>query len=419
MHIFTYIFLVALILSYAVQFWLIRRQDRHVLKHRDAVPDAFKESIALDIHQKAADYTLAKNRLSRLTSGLDILLLLFFTLGGGISLVAHAFATMGISPILGGAGMILSIFLISHVIELPVAIYHTFGVEEKFGFNRSTPRQFIVDQFLQLVLTLALGGPLVLLVLWVMKDVGALWWLMAWLILIAFYITLAWAYPTFIAPLFNKFTVLDNEELKTRVEALLERCGFSSKGIFVMDGSRRSGHGNAYFTGFGSNKRIVFFDTLINTLDLDEIEAVLAHELGHFKRKHVIKMLVASTAVSLIGLALLGWISRQDWFYSGLGVNIKSNAAALILFVLVSPVFTVFLRPVFAYFQRRHEFEADNFASMFAHPASLISALIKLYRDNATTLTPDPLYMAFHYSHPPAAIRIANLAEKSVAAEST
>ncbi|MCI0655189.1 MAG: M48 family metallopeptidase [Methylococcaceae bacterium] len=418
MNIFTYLFLVALIGSYAVQFWLIRRQDRHVLKHRDQVPDAFKESIALNIHQKAADYTLAKNRLSKFSGSLDAILLLFFTLGGGISLIAHTWSTVEISPIIGGAGLILSILLIFQLVELPLAIYHTFGVEEKFGFNRSTPRQFMVDQVLHLVLTLALGGPLVIVVLWVMRDVGALWWLLAWLILITFYVFLTWAYPTLIAPLFNRFTVLDNEELKARIEALLERCGFSSKGIFVMDGSRRSGHGNAYFTGFGSHKRIVFFDTLINTLNLDEVEAVLAHELGHFKRRHVIKMLTAGTALSLIGLAILGWISRQDWFYTGLGVDMPSNAAALVLFVLVSPVFTIFLRPVFAYVQRRHEFEADDFASMFAQPASLISALIKLYRDNATTLTPDPLYMAFHYSHPPAAIRIANLAEKGIAPES-
>ena len=419
MNIFSYLFLFALIVSHAIQFWLTRRQDLHVLKHRVSVPEAFKESITLDVHQKAADYTLEKNRLNKFSNSLDVILLLLFTLGGGISLIAGFWSKLEVSQIVAGAGLILSIYLISHLIELPLAIYHTFGVETKFGFNRSTPKQFVVDQALQLVLTLALGAPLVLLILWVMQNVGNLWWLLAWLIVMAFSLCLTWAYPTFIAPLFNKFTLLDNEELKTRIESLLERCGFSSKGIFVMDGSRRSGHGNAYFTGFGSNKRIVFFDTLINTLNFDEVEAVLAHELGHFKRKHVIKMLVASAAMSFIGLAILGWLSGQDWFYHGLGVDVPSNAAALILFVLVSPVFTLFLQPVFAYFQRRHEFEADDFASMFSKPTALISALIKLYRDNATTLTPDPLYMAFHYSHPPAAIRIANLAEKSATPSAT
>ncbi|MGH8499950.1 MAG: M48 family metallopeptidase, partial [Methylococcales bacterium] len=395
MNSFTYLFLVALIVSHAVQFWLIRRQDLHVRAYRDAVPDAFKDSIALDVHQKAADYTLEKNRLSKLGASLDIILLLFFTLGGGIRLITRTWSSMDISPMIVGAGLILSVFLISHLVELPLAIYHTFGVEEKFGFNRSTPKRFAVDQLLQLTLMLTLGGPLVIVILWVMKDIGSLWWFVAWLIIMAYSFFLTWAYPTVIAPLFNKFTLLENTELTTRIETLLERCGFSSKGIFVMDGSRRTGHGNAYFTGFGSNKRIVFFDTLINHLDLDEVEAVLAHELGHFKRRHVIKMMIASATMSLIGLAILGWVSRQGWFYSGLGVDGQSDAVALILFVLVSPVFTVFLRPVFAHFQRKHEFEADDFASMFAQPSALISALIKLYRDNATTLTPDPLYTAF------------------------
>lgn len=414
MNLFSYLFLIALIASYTVHFWLLRRQNSHVLKHRDAVPDAFKESISLETHQKAADYTLEKNRLTKISDSLDLILLLFFTLGGGISLTYQFWSQWGLSELLSGAGIILSIYLISYLPELPLAVYRTFGVEEKFGFNRSTPKQFWIDQVIQMALTLALGGPLVILILWVMQNLGSLWWILAWVILMSFSLWLSWAYPTFIAPLFNKFTAMENQELKTRIEDLLGRCGFSSNGIFVMDGSRRSGHGNAYFTGFGSNKRIVFFDTLIDTLNADEVEAVLAHELGHFKRKHVIKMLAASALISLIGFAILGWVCQQDWFYSGLGVDHRSDAVALILFVLVSPVFTVFLQPLIAYFQRRHEFEADDFASMFAKPAALISALIKLYRDNATTLTPDPLYMAFHYSHPPAAIRIANLAEKDI-----
>lgn len=413
MNTFTYIFLVALVVSHTVHFWLNRRQVKYVRNHRDAVPDAFKEAIALDAHQKAADYTVEKNRVSKLSSGLNIILLLLLTLGGGICLIAGFWSAMDVSPIASGTGLIISVLLISYLLDLPLAIYQTFKIEEKFGFNRSTPKQFFVDQILQLSLGLALGAPLIMAILWVMADIGTLWWLLAWLIIMAFSLFLTWAYPTFIAPLFNKFTLLDNEELKTRIEALLERCGFSSNGIFVMDGSRRSGHGNAYFTGFGNNKRIVFFDTLIDTLNPDEVEAVLAHELGHFKRKHVIKMLVASAAMSLSGLAILGWLSQQQWFYSGLGVGVSSNAAGLILFLLISPIFTVFLQPITAYFQRKHEFEADDFASMFAKPAALISALIKLYRDNAATLTPDPLYTAFHYSHPPAAIRIANLSEKA------
>lgn len=419
MNIFTYFFLIALIVSHAVQFWLIRRQDLHIRAHRHAVPGVFKESFSLDDHRRAADYTLAKSRLSRLSESLDIILLLFFTLGGGISLIARFWSTLDISPIIGGSGLILSILLISHFVKLPLAIYQIFAIEQKFGFNRMTPKLYVVDQVKQLGLTLVLGVPLVMVILWVMKDVGSLWWLLAWLIIQAYLLGLTWAYPVFIAPLFNTFTSLDNQELTSRIEALLERCGFSSKGIFVMDGSRRSGHGNAYFTGFGSNKRIVFFDTLINTLDPGEVEAVLAHELGHFKRRHVIKMMIASATMSLVGLAILGWISHQGWFYSGLGVDVQSNAAALILFGLVSPVFTVFLRPVFAHFQRKHEFEADDFASMFAEPSALISALIKLYRDNKATLTPDPLYTAFHYSHPPAAVRIDNLSHKTVSRAAT
>lgn len=418
MNTFTYIFVATLIAVHAIEFWLTRRQVAHVLNHRDSVPDEFEGSITLDAHQKAADYTIEKNRLTKFSSILDIALLMYFTVGGGISMFAGVWAEFGLSPIASGTGLMMSIFLISHVVELPLSIYQTFTVEKKFGFNRSTPKQFMIDQALELCLIVALGTPLIMIILWVMADVGTLWWLLAWLILMAFSLFLTWAYPTFIAPLFNKFTLLDNQELKTRIEALLDRCGFSSKGIFVMDGSRRSGHGNAYFTGFGSNKRIVFFDTLLETLEPEEVEAVLAHELGHFKRKHVIKMMVSSSLMSLIGLALLGWIAQQDWFYSGLGVTTPSDASALILFVLVSPVFTVFMQPITAYFKRKHEFEADDFASMFAKSSALISALIKLYRDNAATLTPDPLYTAFHYSHPPASVRIANLSQKGIGVSS-
>ncbi len=413
MNTFTYIFLAALVISYAVQLWLAQRQITHIRSHQNAVPSAFKETISLDVHKKAANYTIDKNFLSKISGALDVIVLLCLTLGGGIEIVSNILSTYDFSPVTSGTCLILSIFLILTVVELPLDIYQTFKVEEKYGFNRNTPKRYIADQILQLSLTLLLGAPLLVATLWIMAEIGQYWWLWAWLLLLTCSLLLTWAYPTFIAPLFNKFSLLDNPELTARIESLLSKCGFSSQGIFVMDGSRRSGHGNAYFTGFGSNKRIVFFDTLIDSLDHDEIEAVLAHELGHFKRKHVIKMLVASAVSSLIGFALLGWLATQNWFYSGLGVDQTSNAAALLLFFLVSPVFTLFMQPITAYVQRKHEFEADDFASLFAKPSALISALVKLYRDNASTLTPDPLYSAFHYSHPPATIRIANLVDKS------
>ncbi|HIG91700.1 MAG TPA: M48 family peptidase, partial [Methylococcaceae bacterium] len=295
------------------------------------------------------------------------------------------------------------------VLELPTSIYQTFVIEDKFGFNRSTPIQFAKDQFIQIFLMLLIGLPILALILWVMNSVGTYWWLLAWAILMGFSLLMSWLFPTVIAPLFNKFTPLEDGPLKDRIQQLLERCGFNSQGIFIMDGSRRSGHGNAYFTGIGNNKRIVFFDTLIESLDDEELEAVLAHELGHFKCKHVIKMLVATSVMTLVSLGVLGWLIEQDWFFQGLGISEPSNAAALLLFMLVSPVFTFFIQPISAFFQRKFEFEADDFAANNAKASMLISGLVKLYRENANTLTPDPLYSAFHYSHPPAAIRIAHL----------
>jgi STE24 endopeptidase len=413
MNMFTVLFLVVLAVSFAVEWWLSHRQLAYVRANRNAVPDAFKDSISLEAHQKAADYTTDKLRLGNLDRIVGFLVLLLFTLGGGIDAVNRFW--MGFEwPLLAtGIAVILSTMLLINLFELPISIYQTFVIEERYGFNRNTPKQFINDLVLQTVLSLAIGGPLLALILWIMQSVGTYWWLLAWTIVIGFSILMSWAFPTFIAPMFNKFTPLQDETLKKRIETLLDRCGFQSKGIFVMDGSRRSGHGNAYFTGIGDSKRIVFFDTLINSLNHDELEAVLAHELGHFRRKHVLKMLVASGAITLVGFALLGWLSGQDWFYTGLGVSSQSNALALLLFMLITPVFSSFLQPVIAYFQRRHEFEADDFAAYYTRPAHLISALVKLYRDNASTLTPDPLYSAFHYSHPPASIRIANLSAKS------
>lgn len=298
------------------------------------------------------------------------------------------------------------------LIEIPFSLYQTFVIEEKYGFNKNTIPQFIKDQLLSVSLTLGIGLPIMALILWVMDNIGSLWWFYAWLIVISFSLLMSWLFPTVIAPLFNKFSPMPEGSLRDRIENLLQRCNFNSQGIFIMDGSRRSGHGNAYFTGLGNNKRIVFFDTLIKSLDDEELEAVLAHELGHFKCKHVIKMLGASMVMTLISFAVLGWLITEDWFFDGLGVSTHSNAAALLLFMLVSPVFTTFMQPISAYFQRKFEFEADDFATRYAQGNKMISGLVKLYEENASTLTPDPLYSAFHYSHPPAAIRIAHIQEK-------
>jgi STE24 endopeptidase len=412
MNSFTLIFLLALVICYATQFWLSKRQFDYVLNHRSAVPDAFKERVSLEAHQKAADYTIEKGRLGIIDSIIGIVVLLILTIGGGIN-AAFVFWTAQIaSPLWAGIAALGSIFMVMSVIEIPMSLYQTFVIEEKYGFNKSTINQFIKDHLIQLALSVAIGGPILALILWVMESVGPLWWFWAWLIILSFSLLMSWLFPTVIAPLFNKFTPMEEGSLKERIQGLLARCGFNSQGIFIMDGSKRSGHGNAYFTGLGNNKRIVFFDTLVESLDEEELEAVLAHELGHFKRKHVIKMLCASSVMSLIGLAVLGWLINQQWFYSGLGVEQASNAAALLLFMLVSPVFTFFMQPVSAYFQRKFEFEADDFAAANAKATKMISGLVKLYEENASTLTPDPLYSAFHYSHPPAAIRIAHLETK-------
>ncbi|MDD2801075.1 MAG: M48 family metallopeptidase [Methylococcales bacterium] len=409
MNTFTIVFIIALIISHSVQFWLSKRQADHVAKHRDAVPDAFKDRVSLPAHQKAADYTLAKGKLGTIDDVIGIALLLLVTLGGGIQLSFNLWSGWVESPLQAGVGAIASIFLALTLLELPTSLYQTFVIEEKFGFNKSTLQQFAKDQLMSLALGAAIGLPILALILWVMDSVGSLWWLWAWAILMSFSLLMSWLFPTVIAPLFNKFTPLEDGTLKSRIQSLLERCGFHSQGIFIMDGSKRSGHGNAYFTGLGNNKRIVFFDTLVKSLDDEELEAVLAHELGHFKRKHVIKMLVATSIMSLISLGILGWLIDQQWFYNGLGVEQPSNAAALLLFMLVSGTFTFFMQPISAYFQRKFEFEADDFAANNAKAEKMISGLVKLYEENANTLTPDPLYSAFHYSHPPAAIRIAHL----------
>ncbi len=414
MNSFTYLFLFFLIASFAVEYWLSARQKNHVLAHRETVPAAFQATIPLETHQKAADYTLAKSTFSDFESVISLLILLCLTLGGVINWFFESWATLQLSPLMTGLGAIGSLFLLMTLLELPASYYQTFVIEEKFGFNKSTQKQFIKDQLLGLALGAAIGLPLLALILWVMDSIGSSWWLWAWAILVSFSLLMSWLFPTVIAPLFNKFTPMEDGALKQRIQTLLERCGFHSEGIFIMDGSKRSGHGNAYFTGLGNHKRIVFFDTLINSLEDEDLEAVLAHELGHFKCKHVIKMLISSSAMSLIGFAVLGWLIHEPWFYEGLGVQQISNAAALLLFMLVSPVFTTFMSPISAYFQRKFEFEADSFAAEHAKASKLISGLVKLYKENANTLTPDPLYSAFHYSHPPAAIRIAHLESKMV-----
>jgi len=413
MNTFTIIFLIALFISSTVQFWLAKRQANYVAAHRAAVPDAFKDKVPLTAHQKAADYSQAKLKLGNIDGVLSIAVLLALTLGGGINLAFSYWPTVIESSLWAGVAATASIFLLMTLIETPTSLYQTFIIEEKFGFNKSSIGQFIKDQVLQLSLGAAIGLPILALILWVMENVGPLWWLWAWGILMSFSLLMSWLYPTVIAPLFNKFTPMEDGSLKDRIQGLLTRCGFNSQGIFIMDGSKRSGHGNAYFTGLGNNKRIVFFDNLVASLDEEELESVLAHELGHFKCKHVIKMLIATAIMSLISFAVLGWLISQAWFYNGLGVEQASNAAALLLFMLVSSSFTFFMQPISAYFQRKFEFEADDFAANNAKASKMISALVKLYEENANTLTPDPLYSAFHYSHPPAAIRIAHLESKA------
>ena len=413
MNTFTIIFLIALLISSMVQFWLAKRQANYVAAHRAEVPEAFKDKVPLTAHQKAADYSQAKLKLGNIDGLLSIAVLLSLTLGGGINLAFSYWPTVITSPLWAGVAATASIFLLMTLIETPTSLYQTFVIEEKFGFNKSSIGQFIKDQVLQLSLGAAIGLPILALILWVMDNVGPLWWLWAWGILMGFSLLMSWLYPTVIAPLFNKFTPMEDGSLKDRIQGLLTRCGFNSQGIFIMDGSKRSGHGNAYFTGLGNNKRIVFFDNLVASLEEEELEAVLAHELGHFKCKHVIKMLIATSIMSLISFAVLGWLISQEWFYNGLGVEQASNAAALLLFMLVSSSFTFFMQPISAYFQRKFEFEADDFAANNAKASKMISALVKLYEENANTLTPDPLYSAFHYSHPPAAIRIAHLESKA------
>jgi len=412
MHLFTLLFISALAIGLFLQLWLMQRQQRHVATHRAQVPPAFADKVTLQEHQKAADYTQAKLTIGHISLLIGTGLLLLWTLGGGIDFLHRQWQQWPVDPVWGGIGLIFSVSLISALLELPLGIWNTFVLEARFGFNRTTVKRYISDLLLQLLLALLLGTPLLWVILWLMDQAGSTWWLAAWAVWMGFMLLMLWIYPTLIAPIFNRFTPLEEGPLKQRIQNLLERCGFTSNGIFIMDGSKRSGHGNAYFTGFGNNKRIVFYDTLAESLEGNEMEAVLAHELGHFKRRHVLKHLLLSSVMSLIGFALLGWLAEQSWFYQSLGVNGQSNALALLLFMLALPVFSQFLQPAMATMSRRHEFEADDFAVEQAGAVPMIQALVKLYRENASTLTPDPLYSAFHDSHPPAPVRVAHLSAK-------
>lgn len=406
---FSYVFIVALLGALALQWWLIQRQQHKVHRHRDKVPQEFADRISLPAHQKAARYTIRKLHVSRIEILYGTAILLAWTFGGGLNGLDHLWQSQLGETLWTGVAVMISFLIIGSLLDLPFGIYRTFVIEEQFGFNKMTPTLYFKDVVKGLLITLILMTPLLWVVLWLMQSAGTLWWLYVWAVLMGFMLLMMFIYPTVIAPLFNKFTLLEDTALRSRIEQLLSRCGFASKGIYVMDGSKRSGHGNAYFTGFGSNKRIVFFDTLIESLSPEEIEAVLAHELGHFKHNHIRKQLVMMSMLMLGSLALLGWLMQQGWFYAGLGVDSPSTHSALIIFMLLMSIFGIYTQPIFSFMSRRNEFEADAFAAKQSNAADLIQALVKLYEENASTLTPDSLYSAFHDSHPPAPVRVAHL----------
>jgi STE24 endopeptidase len=406
-------FAAALLSGFVISVWLCSRQIRHVTKHRAVVPPAFTHTIALAAHQKAADYTVAKAKLGLIEIALGVALLLGWTLLGGLDTINQfLLAHMG-GGMLQQLALLGSFTLIAGVVDLPLAWYQTFVLEARFGFNKMTLGLWISDLIKSAAMGSLIGLPIAAAILWLMSATGPAWWLWAWGLWMGFNLLLLMIYPTFIAPLFNQFRPLEDETLKARVTALMQRCGFAAKGLFVMDGSKRSAHGNAYFSGFGATKRVVFYDTLLSKLSPGEVAAVLAHELGHFKHKHIIKRIVTMFAMSLAGFALLGWLAVKPWFYVGLGVTpnlgAPNDALALLLFVLVIPTFGLFVSPLFAQLSRRHEFEADAYAVAHTSASELGSALLKLYEDNASTLTPDPVYVKFHYSHPPASERLARL----------
>ncbi|RYF76053.1 MAG: M48 family peptidase [Comamonadaceae bacterium] len=411
----TTIFAAALCAGLICKYWLASRQIRHVSRHRSAVPSPFVDAIALTAHQKAADYTVAKTRLGLLELTWGAAVLLGWTLLGGLDRLNQVLLSLLGTGMAQQLALIACFALIGGLLDLPFTLHRTFVLEERFGFNKLTWRLWLSDSLKALAVAAIIGLPIAGLVLWLMSAAGATWWLWAWVAWVGFNLLLMVVYPTFIAPLFNAFKPMTDESLKERVTALMRRCGFAAKGLFVMDGSRRSAHANAYFTGFGAAKRVVFYDTLLEQLDADEVEAVLAHELGHFRHRHIIKRLVLVFGGSFLGFALLGWLSTQPWFYSGLGVQpnlalgAPNDALALLLFLSAMPVLGFFLAPVAAWASRRDEFEADAYAVTQTSAADLSSALLKLYKDNASTLTPDPWFVRFYYSHPPAAERLARM----------
>jgi STE24 endopeptidase len=414
--IFTLVFTAALAVGLLLKLWLATRQIRHVAQHRATVPSAFAQSITLVAHQKAADYTLAKSRLGILELTFGAVILLGWTLLGGLDTLNQYLLVWLGSGLTQQLSLLLSFVVIGSLIDLPFSLYGTFVLEEKFGFNKTTLQLWLADAFKGALIGALIGLPIAALILWLMGAAGDLWWLWAWCVWMGFNLLMMLIYPTFIAPLFNKFEPLQDETLKERVTALMTRCGFTAKGLFVMDGSKRSAHANAYFTGFGASKRVVFFDTLLKSLTPGEVDAVLAHELGHFKHKHITKRMVSMFAMSLAGFALLGFLSQQLWFFLGLGVRPittdapgANSALALLLFMMAIPVFTVFISPLMAQLSRKHEFEADAYAVSQTKAVDLKNALLKLYEDNASTLTPDPLYVKFYYSHPPASERLTRM----------
>ncbi|MDB5930653.1 MAG: Ste24 endopeptidase [Polaromonas sp.] len=413
---FTLLFAALLVLGLLTKFYLASRQIRHVARHRDQVPAAFAATITLASHQKAAGYTIAKARLGLLEMAFSAAVLLGWTLLGGIDLLNRAIMNSALADygsLWPQLALLAAFGLINGLLDLPFTLYSTFRLEERFGFNKMTFKLWLADLVKSTLLGVVVGLPIVALILWLMGSAGSLWWLWTWVVWMGFNLLALVLFPTVIAPLFNKFKPLDDEDLKERVTALMQRCGFAAKGLFVMDGSKRSAHANAYFTGFGASKRVVFYDTLLKQLNPGEVDAVLAHELGHFKHKHIIKRIVGMFAMSLAGFALLGWLSSQVWFYTGLGVQPNlagaNDALALLLFLMVVPLFTFFISPVMAQFSRRHEFEADAYAVSQTDGRDLQSALLKLYKDNASTLTPDPVFVKFYYSHPPASERLGRM----------
>ena len=406
---FTFIFIAAVAATTLAKLWLARRHLAHIATHRAAVPEAFHGKVRLDQHQKAADYTSAKTRFDMLGALFDAALLLAFTLGGGIQFIANLCNGRFGTPIIQGMATLVAVLVLFSLLEAPFSIYRTFVIEARFGFNKMTFKLYLLDALKGILIGAVLGLPLLLGVLWMMERMGAHWWLYVWGVWVVFNLLILFIYPSFIAPLFNKFSPMQDDVMKARIESLLKRCGFTAQGLFVMDGSKRSAHGNAYFTGFGKTKRIVFFDTLLERLSINEVEAVLAHELGHFKRRHVVKRIAATFAMSLGFLWLLGVLMQTTWFYQGLGVTTPSTALALLLFFMVLPVFSFLLGPIMSAYSRKHEFEADAYAAQQTDAADLVNALVKLYQDNAATLTPDPLYSKFYDSHPPAMVRISHL----------